>query len=337
MANLNTTDILFMNARHFRGFKGLMEKSYNLTIKRQEYTPYPSFTSRKVIIHTDKGAFFVKEKPLYCDSEYSRRLSADFQNFLSQKLIFIPGVIPTCNNQYYVKFQSRHYFLTIYKPGRIFNGSLDDTKQLCSALLKFQSVAKKFDFQKKGYKKSESYHVLDVSHLIKRYCKNDIDHCVFLKIEKIIRELTKKYKKNHNKSYIVSHGDFAPFNVIFTGQKVAAINDFDNTNILPRTHDMAELLVTSSLINYIAPVTNCRKPVFIKPTKKTFEAILKFYKKNFSLSKGEILLFPTLVKIVWLEILLLTVVKEDYSLQDLKKVLPSLISDELDHLIYSLL
>ena len=145
--------------------------------------------------------------------------------------------------------------------------------------------------------------------------------------------LKKEYKSLPNNDYIMSHSDFTIFNLIFKDGNVIAINDFDNSKRLPRMHDLAEFLISSTLLNYIGPMTNMKLPVIVKPDKEKFEIIIKSYMREFHLSNTDCILLGTIAEIVWLWTLCLAILKEDYAISDLTNAVQALEKRRLSNLI----
>ncbi|MCK4918619.1 MAG: HAD hydrolase-like protein [Candidatus Pacebacteria bacterium] len=324
MANLNQHDILFINSKKFKGFSELIEKSYNFKILSYDLPPFISFTSRKAVLTTDKGVFFLKEKPLYCSDNISRNIAANFQLFLSKNLNYIPSILSTRNKKLYIEWKNRFFFLTEFKKGRVFNGSSNDIKNILKVLRCFQDVAATFKIQNLVVKKTESYKVIPCVSLIEEYVYTKSDKLLFRRITNVIENLKSQYNTVKKTNYVMSHGDFALFNVILNKRKVVAINDFDNACYLPRIHDLAEFLVSATLVYYIGPLTNLNTPVFVTPKETVFNQILNYYLTHFNLQPEDILLLPIIAEIVWLEILLLAVMKEDYTLSDITPAIKKL-------------
>jgi Ser/Thr protein kinase RdoA (MazF antagonist) len=327
MANLNSHDILFIFSRDFQGLRRTLETAYGFLIFKSDVAPFLSFTSKKAIIRTNKGIFFLKEKPKYCSSDAERILAAEFQSFLSKKLGFVPDIIKTLSGEYYVKWNNRFYFLTDYKEGRVFNGSNSDIKKVLAALRLFQSASLLFR-SRTNFQKVESCSVLKIAFLARLFVHKKGDKIIWRLVQQVIKKLMYDYKKYKVENFLMSHGDFSLFNIVFNKNKITAINDFDNVTFLPRIHDLAEFFVSSTMINYMGPTTNLQTPIFLKPNEEKTKIILSYYSHVFKLTENEINLFPILVKIIWFELLLLAVVKEDYKLSDLKAVLKVLNKDD---------
>ncbi len=163
MGNLNDHDILFLNSKEFAPLVKLLEKSYKLKILSVDFPLYVSFTSRKAILNTNSGAYFLKEKPIYCSDEQSLQLAAEFQNYLCWSLEFIPPILKTIEGKWYVRWNNRHYFLTEFKPGRIYSGSELDNYKMLSSLKDIQDMASRFKPGKiKPVKSYETLHLISL-------------------------------------------------------------------------------------------------------------------------------------------------------------------------------
>lgn len=314
MGNLNQNDVLFLGSSEFGGFIEKIENEYDVIVRSYDLPPYVSFTSRKAVIHTNKGTFFLKEKPEYCSSYQRRESAADFQEYLSEQISIVPRIQRTRHGDRYIQWNDRFLFLSEYKPGRLFNGSIDDLESILVALQRLQVTALGYKYTAQD---SKSYDLLIPTELIKKFCYSDKDREDFERIEKVLEKIKNEYLCFGSVPYVMSHGDFSLFNILFTSKSIASINDFDNAQPLPRIQDLAEFLVSSTLINYLAPLSNLKHPVYLDPERIKFRMILNYYRTEFQLSELEMRLLPVLAELVWLDILLLAVLKEDYTINDI--------------------
>ncbi|OGZ43455.1 MAG: hypothetical protein A3J55_02805 [Candidatus Ryanbacteria bacterium RIFCSPHIGHO2_02_FULL_45_17b] len=212
--------------------------------------------------------------------------------------------------------RDRFFFITEFRPGRVFNGSESDIYQILLALRDFQKAANDFDV--KDTHKQKSYEpLITIFGLLNGVTKDQLSKNQIILIKEIIESLKRNYDAIPETRYVMSHGDFALFNIILNGEEIVGINDFDNVAYLPLIHDLAEFLVSASIVHYLGPISNLRLPVFTQPHQRVFSQILTFYKENFSLTAEEIRLLAVVVEMVWLEILLLGVLKGDYKLADI--------------------
>lgn len=321
MANLNKHDVLFLKSKKFEKLAQLIESSYDLEIVSIEFPAFISFTSRKAILHTNKGDLFLKEKPIYSDDELSRKKSADFQNYATNKLKIVPKIITTKDNKNYIIWKNRYFFLTEYKKGRTYNGSDTDVRSMLLALKQLNDCGKEFVKEPKVspdvIKRIESYEVATLVPLIEKYIKSGKEKNIYKRILKTFENLKLEYLNIPKTDYIMSHSDFIVFNLIFDNNEVVAINDFDNAKCLPNIHDLAEFLISATMLNYNGSVTNMKLPLFIEPDKNKFSIILDYYKNDFALSNSDLKLLSLVAEIVWAWTLCLSILKEDYSISDL--------------------
>lgn len=321
MANLNEHDGLFFSSSKFSDFPKLLNEEYGFKIFSCDFAPFVSFTSRKAVLRTDIGTYFLKEKPQYCSGEVLRNSAAQFQSYLSTRLEIVPRILITKGGEFFIEWNDRFFFLTDFKEGRIFSGSETDLLQILAALNLLQETADKFETP---IGNSESYDLLIPLKVVEIFSKSKEDMRCLTRATHILSELKGEYSEAEKGNYVMSHGDFSLFNIIFKNQSVVAINDFDNARKLPRTQDLAEFLVSATLVNYLAPLTNLKRPVFLTPSNKEFRLILEYYLTHFHLTDAEKSLLPILAELVWLDISLLAVAKEDYSIADISLVIEKL-------------
>jgi len=321
MANLNKHDVLFLKSNKYIELANLIEKEYGFKILSIEFPEFISFTSRKAIIHTNQGVYFLKEKPKYSDDKMSRKKSALFQTYASNRLEIVPKILTTKDNKYYIPWKGRYFFLSDYKKGRTYNGSDSDVRSMLLALKQLNSCGRDFIKEKatppEVIKKIDSYEVATLVPLIEKYIKSDSEKETYDRIIRIFESLKKEYIVLPKTEYLMSHSDFIVFNLIFDNNKVIAVNDFDNAKCLPNTHDLAEFLVSATMLNYNGSVTNMKLPLILEPDKSKFSIILDYYTKEFALDVLDFKLLSLVAEIVWAWTLCLSVLKEDYSISDL--------------------
>lgn len=104
--------------------------------------------------------------------------------------------------------------------------------------------------------------------------KNNVDRLMLDNIEffKIILDRLDEDKNGEN--YIISHSDFHASNILFEGNQVVGILDFDNVNIWPRAKDLA---------NTLRDVCSTHKGI----DKQKINIFLKEYTKVINLTKYE--------------------------------------------------
>lgn len=344
MANLNSHDLLFLDSQEFKGFKEILEREYNFIIVDTSLPEIISFTSKKLILHTSKGNFFLKEKPQYCSNELALKRSAHFQDYVSSRMEIVPKILSTRENEYYIHWSGRYYFLTDYKNGRHYIGSQNDISVMVDGLNVFQKIGTDYldtykDSRQEELTRYESPDVASGIIDVKKKIKTENDNFLFQEVVSLYENLCFEYATFTKEKYTMAHSDFILFNLILEESGVVAINDFDNVKVLPRIHDMAEFLVSATLLNYIAPITNLKLPIQINPEAVLFKSILERYISDFKLSDTEKKLLGTVTEIIWLWSIVLAVFKDDYSLSDLKPAIEALrqrkVKTKINHFCYN--
>ena len=338
MVNLNPHDIVFLDSQEFKGFKVEIESQYDFKIISTDLPKIISFTSKKLKLYTSKGSFFMKEKPKYCSDEMALKRSAHFQDYVSSQSEKVPKILLTKKYDFYITWNNRHYFLTDYKEGRHYNGSKKDLSEMVRALYLFQQHGFDYLNKYKGIRQDElvqfdSPYVASSIPDLKAMVETGSDKGVLSEILFLYENICSEYAKTSKDQYIMSHSDFIIFNLILGESGVMAINDFDNVKVLPRIHDMAEFLVSASLLNYLAPLTNLKFPVQTDPDLLRFNYIMNLYVSKFNLSDTEIDLLGSVAEVIWLWTLVLAVFKGDYSIPDLRPALHLLRSRKVRNLI----
>jgi len=321
MANLNETDLLVGEGKKFKDLEKSLEAIYGFKIIKTRYPSSVSLTSKKAVLETNIGQFFLKEKPLYCSDELSLQRSFLFQDFCSNSIDCVPKIIKTKTKDFYFPVGDRKYFLSEYINGRHYNGSEKDIMKMLNVILEINIIGQKFLEQERARsgvnKKFESYQIATLIPELDKYVKNEKERQVVADIRKTFHKLSEEYKSIGNDNFVMAHSDCILFNFIFTDSKAYLI-DFDNAKVLPRIHDFAEFFVSATILNYLAAIANLKKPVFLSFDKKISKTILNFYREKLKFSGKEFLLFPVVCDIVWLWTLVLSVIKEDYLIEDLQ-------------------
>lgn len=340
MANLNEHDLILFKSNEFVGFDKYLETEYGFKIISSEYPTYISFTSRKAILHTSLGDLFLKEKPQYSSDQLSLDRSTYFQEFVSLKTDIVPKIIRTKENKFFVEWKGRLYFLTEYKKGRSYNGSLQDVEAMLYALQIMQKNGINFCTNKnipdKVLDDIESFEIYKIIYLIEKYARNTAEQNLYNRIIRDLEKLKQEYLGLPKNKYVMSHSDFIVFNMVFDNNKVVAVNDFDNVKRLPILHDLAEFLVSTTILNYAGTVTNLKKPILLKPDNRKLNIIIKSYIEDFKLNKEDFKLLANLSETIWLWTLCLSVLKEDYQISDLKNAIACIEKRNLQKTIINL-
>lgn len=281
-------------------------------------TSYPdaiSVTSRKVILETDKEAFFLKEKAKYCSTPLMLNSAANFQSYLSKQLDYIPKIIHTADDKPYVSYGTRFFLLTKLHKGRLFNGSINDVSNAGTALGELHRQSYNYPLineapQKKSQQDCEEF--IGLASKLENTQNDEYKSSTLNFLSSIVNEEAEMIL------HIMNHGDYAPFNLVFNDEKVQAINDFDNCAIFPRVRDLADGILTfGQAINYAAATSIMRRPIstqFDIIKAKTF--FNSYIQKAGSLSSNEKQGLVIEIKNRWAELMALGIVRGDFNYFD---------------------
>lgn len=318
MPNLNTHDILNMKSVYGRKLTSAIELAYGLKISNYAPIPEISLTSKKALIKTDQGTFFLKEKPFYSTKPDALFRSFTFQDYCAKNSDRFIEIIKTKDSAYYLDFEGSIYFITRYIKGNSFNGKIDGLFRMLETIIELRKLGenylKEYINKKTLLPFNKSYEIILPFSLLKHAVVTKEDKKVFSDLKKALKILTEKFDSYERIKYIMSHGDCILFNFQILNDK-AILHDFDNAKVLPSMHDVSEFFVSSCLLNYKGSVTNLKLPIFLSCHKNTSTIIAK--KIVGHLSKDEISLLPVCIEIIWLWTLMLSVIKEDYMMTDL--------------------
>jgi len=165
-------------------------------------------------------------------------------------------------------------------PGEV-NYKFSNIKEVAKALATFHKYTKNFKFdpeQKKrysfGWLKKDYRDIRKKLSKLKKFegadklAKDNVD-LFELALDKII-------KMNYRKKMIITHSDFGIHNLLYKGDKIIAILDFDNMHVSPR----------ASEVSY--PIKQiCFNKTKDKLDKRKMNLFLKEYEKIIKLSKKE--------------------------------------------------
>lgn len=317
--DLNSSDLLLLGVNKF--LKKIMADEYGINEEFDwEYPTAFSSTSRKVIVEDVDGKYFVKEKPKYCCNPYSLSLASEFQCFLSEKTDFVPKIVHVKSGNPYLQIGDTLFFTTEFKQGRIFNASLRDIENAGKTLGTIHTLSQEFSFPNPRhiYASDDSMEFVELADKLKGAEK---DEWRGETIESL-RNIVEKYKvqlDGNTKKYLVNHGDYAPFNLVYDGNgRVVAVNDFDNVNFRPRTRDIAGALLSfCDGLSYAGATSTLRRPIAVTLNLEKARGFMKGYLANttpLSFEEKSDLVGEICVR--WVKIMALGIVRGDFNYKD---------------------
>lgn len=316
--DLNTSDLLLLGA--YESLQRIMFDEYGIGGNcTWEYPESFSTTSRKVILDDGNKKYFVKEKPKYCCTPYSLSLAAQFQELLAEQTDFVPRIIPTKSGSPYLQLGSTLFFTTEFVEGRMFNGSINDVESAGATLGRFHHLSQEFSFPNPRHLQAsgDALQFVDLADQLNG-AQDDIWRG---RTVTALRGVVDKYKGNldENVPYIVNHGDYAPFNLVYDlSGNVVAVNDFDNVNYRPRTRDLAGAILSfCDGLSYAGATSTLRKPIATSVNKEKVRAFITGYETNsHPLSESEKADLIGELSVRWVKIMALGIVRGDFNYED---------------------
>ncbi|MCA9940878.1 MAG: phosphotransferase [Anaerolineales bacterium] len=291
-------------------------------IRGFSYPAVVTTTSRKAIIHTTDGAYFLKEKPDYCADPLSITLATGFQHFLAERLPFVPRIIRTRDNGFFVPANGRKYVLTVFQPGRMFRGADADIEMAAAALAWMHNAAAEFAIPE-TYPRKSSYdetrffwqRAYDLAGSARALDKEP----AMMGLRAFMEQAGDKASPDAGIRHLITHGDYSPLNLVFSATGVAAVNDFDNCDHHPRVRDLAEAMLTfSDGVSYAGNTSNLRRPIATRYDREKARLFYHTYQAHtrFPLSDAEKRLVTGEMIFIWIELMCLGLVRGDFNYHD---------------------
>lgn len=329
---LNSVDVFMTDKRERDRIIPQLRDLYRIPfISAIASVPFPSFTSRKCLLTDEKGnTYFLKEKPLYSTDEKQLKIASTLQIELSQQLSFIPQIILTDRGDPYIKVGDKILFLTPFIEGDVFIGKLAQSLSSARALGKMHKTSEVIPPGSEIETTSKSLIVM-------------VDWTEALAFPDVIlkdkvlgrmRELGSKYTVSQNGVYGWIHADVAPYNTIYKGDDVIAINDFDNAMYGPLAKDLAITLLDHCAINYAGPTSSFRAPIRTVIDTERMDKMLVAYLETSNNKISQLGDLPNQISSMWIEYMALGLLRGDFSLRDVSIALP--FADTLHSFVTSL-
>jgi thiamine kinase-like enzyme len=317
--NLQTVDVFMIKRAEREHFLPLLRNIYGINFTNYvRSTPYQSFTSRKCLVEDDKGRiYFLKEKPEYSVSQERLKASSMLQYKLSEKLSFIPPIIPTIDNSPYAHIHGKIILLTPYVEGDIFMGRMEQSLSSAETLAKMHVAVSDLPLG------NEIETTTEALITMVEWTDNLAFPDIALK-KSIISKLSKlglQFSVSQDGPYGWIHTDVAPYNTLYKDNKVLAINDFDNVIYGPLAKDLAILLLDHCGLNYAGASSSFGTPIRTVLDIHRMDQMLGVYLKTSGNNINEFKDIPNQITSMWLEYMALGLLRGDYSLKDVDKAL----------------
>lgn len=317
---LNTIDTLMTNKHERDRIIPRLRDLYRIPfISTAASVPFPSFTSRKCLLADEKGnTYFLKEKPLYSIDEKQLKIASMLQIELSQQLSFIPQILLTERGDPYARMGGEILFLTPFIDGDVFMGKLTQSISSARALGEMHKASRVITPGLETETTSESLSTMvDWAEALPFP-----DTTLKANVSSRMRQLGLKHRVSQNGTYGWVHADVAPYNTIYKGNDVIAINDFDNAMFGPLAKDLAITLLDHCALNYAGPTSSFRTPIRTKIDTERMSKMLTTYLETSNNEISQLSDLPNQISSMWIEYMALGLLRGDFSLKDVSTALP---------------
>lgn len=213
-----------------------------------------SETSRKYVLETSTGWFFLKEVPWYCDQAEHIEFSVGLGNYLAGRGLPVALALRCADGAPYVSAGGSRYILFEYRPGRLYDGSDRHRTVTGQALGRMHRLV--MGYIPSGQAAVESIQDVVREHLalaaeVRPGQAGDRD------FEALGNDLLSQLP-DEMLAFTV-HGDFIPWNVAYDNAGgVSAIYDFDNACYGSPLRDLGKALSSFYLLPYAGSGTRLK-------------------------------------------------------------------------------
>lgn len=284
-----------------------------------------SETSSKVVIKLSSDFYFIKKFPWYCSNLDFVKFSTDFQSFLYEKNFPIPSLKKSKNSKLFQKIDDEYFIISDYINGETWDSSEKSAFSVGNTIGNLHKLSDEFKFiNKEAYSKN-----------ISTTTKEMIDLVGNKSLKKFLLDKLREFQRDlvQYESYkCVVHGDCNPSNFIFENSEVLSLVDYDNLNYDNPVRDLAEALITFSMVEYKNETSNFKNIISDFNFSLFEKIILGYYSSNISNFENiRNNLIPS-IKIILIEIFSLAIVREDIS-KDCKFDISTINFDKIDKIL----
>lgn len=239
---------------------------------------------------TTKGIFVIQIFNEALNKRKKEKIEPQFKilNHLKKKNFpyKIPSPIKNINRRYLTKFRKTSYWIYKFIEGEVYKKyNKEQLKEVAKAMAIYYTYVKDIKVDPKKIFDFDRY-LREFEILKKKKAKNDVDR-IFQENYSIYVDFLKKLKKiDFRKNVVYLYNDFNNTNLLFRGNKLIGIIDFNDLAIVPRVKEIAHGL---------------RRVFFDGEEKLKRKIVLREYEKVSPLTKEEKKL------IIWLQLLELCV------------------------------
>jgi hypothetical protein len=337
--NLENSDLLtFATKRERDDFQVEVTAFYRMPLRLDSSDGVASFshTSRKMILLDEGGsAYILKQKPFYCRSREHCLAFMYVQQSAARNTEIVPKIIAGHSGEAFFSWRGEIFFLTPRIPGRVIDGSIEESVQCALALADLHGALDGLELScAPGH---PLYPITRSAEEARKFVAMMLDRSaesksseIFVSVAKQLYETIDGVDQNYRWQLMKSpieeprwnHGDPGPFNFVLSGGKVVAINDFDNVNVGRLARDVGILLLTQTGVFYKGATSSLRRPILQRLDVARLQAMWANYRDRGSYRGVGVEALPYEMALHWIELMGLGLVRGDYSVGDVIEALP---------------
>jgi Ser/Thr protein kinase RdoA (MazF antagonist) len=273
-----------------------------------------SETSRKYVIDTSRGTYFLKEVPWYCDDPGHRNFSRRLMNHLADAGLPVPRTLRTRAGTWHATVGDSSFVLLEYLPGSPYRHRGDQARSASATLAALHLAAADLDVGDDAPRESLCSIVSEHFDLAGRLWSIPPGRQAQFDELRVSALSWIGADQEGDDPPTAVHGDYIPWNLGFSPEgEVMAIHDFDNSCVDSRLHDIGEALSAFFLVPH-AGTSAILKPVGVtEPPVELISDFLRCYHIRSALAGDELRRLRGYTIGAWLESVLLSCVRGDQS------------------------
>jgi Ser/Thr protein kinase RdoA (MazF antagonist) len=234
-----------------------------------------SSTSRKAIVASGGERFFLKEIPWYARGDRDLQTSQALQRVLEQEGAPIASLLRTIDGHDHLDIDDARFTVSRFIDGEVFAWRAGQVASAGSALARVHNSSAQLP-------DADREDLFARAALFLRLAaeRERADEASLLKFMSALladRHAVAREAGAANLPKFPLHGDFSPWNLIFRGDDVAAIVDFDNADYGVRLRDLTEAVLAFCGIKFAADSTSFARPFAVEFQADRAAALLSAY------------------------------------------------------------
>ena len=267
------------------------------------------------IVRTDRGRYFLKRRhPTLSHLDVVLAQHA-LLKWLNETGFPAPSTQPTSADQTYLELQGRLYEIQEYLEGSPYDHERQEHMQEAARVLGVYHVSVQ-GFDPPALRKTIDLYSPSIARTALANLIETWTPATGSKLLTIVRELEThtadledRFARHINLPHVVIHGDYYAGNLLFDGDRIVGVVDFDKAQCQPRVVELAEALIyfasphPGNLIHLVYPGVL---------QWKQFELFSEGYARTVDTTEMEALALPDYVRCIWLQISLQRLLEKGY-------------------------